>query len=223
MTYTTEDFFENARRWLAWVESMLESSKKMYDLACQKPEGLSHESNLTLDSEGGVWEQNWNRHVFVRLTRATPFGAYTRTDQTIPDEPGRAYNGGEAEFSGVRFVAKGWDQPEADWCWAPARYGVTTRDYYAQSLRNIEAGIRFGRALLAITPEALTEWADRRAEGAYLSDTGRDMKHISSDYDSFMGEFRLPRVDMPDNGSILCGLHLLVDRTAGVYHTSYAH
>ena len=225
-TYTVEDFRANARRWLDWVEEMSVSISKMIETAKGKPAGLHQEGNLILDSEGQVWESLYGaRRGYVRLERDAVFGPYRRTTEVIEGDE-RAYNGGSEPFvvGGRTFVAKGWNQPDADWTWMPPRYGgMGTLSYYEASRRSNEAGQALGAALLALTTEALTEWAKARAEGASHDGCRRDYDHIDGDWQSFSARFGLPSSrDVPDTGTILCGLHLLVDQAAGLNHTSYA-
>lgn len=221
------EFLENARRWLGWVESMVGSTERRIAVARSKPAGLGQDGNLILDSEGQVWEATYGaRRGYVRLERDAVFGPYRRTTEVIEGDE-RAYNGGSEPFvvGGRTFVAKGWDQPEADWSWVPPRYSDRGALYYAESsLRSNEAGQALGAALLALTPEALDEWAKARAEHASHDGRMRAFGHIDGDWPSLAAHFGLPpHRDAPDTGSLLCFAHLLVDRAAGLTETSYAH
>lgn len=223
---TGVEFLANARRWLGWVESMVGSTERMIAIAQSKPAGLHQDGNLILDSEGQVWESVWHpRRGYVRLERDAVFGPYRRTTEVIEGDE-RAYNGGSEPFvvGGRTFVAKGWNQPEADWCWMPARHGMSTLYYYEASRRSNEAGQALGAALLALTPEALDEWAKTRAEHAWHDGRMRDHGHLDGDWPSLAARFGLPpEKDAPDTGSLMCFVHLLVDRAAGLTATSYAH
>ena len=221
---TGVEFLENARRWLGWVESMVGSTERMIEIARSKPAGLHQESNLVLDSEGQVWEPVYHpRRGYVRLERDAVFGPYRRTGEFIEGDE-RPYTGGSFEVGGRTFVAKSYAQPEADWTWAPARYGMSTLSYYESARRSNEAGQALGAALLALTPEALDEWAKARAEYAPHDGRMRDHGHIDGDWPSLKAHFRLPSHESaPDTGSLLCYAHLLVDRAAGLMEMSYAY
>lgn len=224
---TGVEFLANAHRWLGWVESMQPGAKRMVEIAKGKPGGLHQDGNLILDSEGNVWESTYGaRRGYVRLERDAVFGPYRRTTEVIEGDE-RAYNGGPEPFEvgGRTFVAKGWDQPEADWTWMPPRYGERGTLYYAEaSLRSNEAGQALGAALLALAPEDLDGWAKARAQNAPHDGWRRSDAHVGEDWASLSAHLGLPsHEDVPDYGSLLCFAHLLVDRAAGLLATSYAH
>ena len=224
--YTPENFLSDARDWLDWVRTGTAHVSKYVEIALTKPEGFHHDSNLVLDSEGQVWQPVWHpRGGFVRLTRSNTMSAYTRTSDFIEESGHRAYNGGSVPFEigGHTFVAKGGDQPEADWCWE-ARDGSSTLQYYRAAQAMSEAGVRLGEALLALPPEALGAWAKARAENApHDGSKCRSYEHVGADWGHFLATFGLPEGrNVPDNGALLCGVHLLVDRAAGLA-TSYAY
>jgi len=224
---TGVEFLANARRWLGWVESMQPGAKRMVEIAKGKPVGLHQDGNLILDSEGHVWESTYGaRRGYVRLERDAVFGPYRRTTEVIEGDE-RAYNGGPEPFvvGGRTFVAKGWNQPDADWTWMPPRYGERGTLYYAEStLRSNEAGQALGAALLALAPEDLDGWAKARAQNAPHDGRMRDHGHLDGDWPSLAARFGLPpERDAPDTGSLMCFVHLLVDRAAGLMATSYAH
>lgn len=227
ITITGKDFLADARRWLDWVEELAGKTDRMIEVARSKPGGLSQESNLILASDGSVWEPVWEpRRGYVRLEREAPFTAYRRTEDFIEGDE-RAYNGGSTPFEigGRTFVAKGWDDPDADWSWSPPRHGgMGTLAYYEGARRSNEAGKLLGEALLAITPEALDEWAAAWAKYARIEGRRRDRRHIDGDWPALTAAFGLPaHREAPDNGSLHCYAHLLVDHAAGITDTGYAY
>jgi hypothetical protein len=216
------------RRWLDWVQKSLDGALRMVAVAKSKPSGLKQDSNLILDSEGHVWEHDWHRNVYAELARTTTFGPYVATGRTIPDDPRRAFNGGDPmTFSGVTFVAKGWSQSDADWTWIPDRYGMSSLSYYQGTVEYNARGATFAAAVLAVPAEELDVWARRRADTATFDvDRGqhrRGTDHLNGDWPSFLAAFSLPTGELPDSGALRCHVHLMVDRAAGLTETSYAH
>ena len=155
------------------------------------------------------------------LTRDEVFGAYRRTGRVVANDA--VYNGGSVRFGDVTFVAKGWDQPEADWAWVPVKHGMTTLAYYEAGQRRDEAGKRLGEALLAIPTEALDAWAQARAANAPLDGNHRTLAHLNEDWPNLVDTFSLPSGEVPDNGSMRCLVHLMVDRALGLTSTSYCY
>jgi hypothetical protein len=217
------------RRWLKWVEGGAAGAQRMIEIAKAKPAGLKQDSNLLLDDQGHVWERDWNRSAYAELARKTAFGPYAATGRIIPDEPGRAFNGGkpmtfsDPTFGSVTFVAKGWDQPEADWSWIPDNYAMSTLQYAQGTLDYNQRGVTFAKALLAVSAEELDAWTRRRAASAEGGEGRRARSHIDGDWPSFLAAFSLPATELPDSGSLRCHVHLMVDRAAGYTATSYAH
>lgn len=223
------DFLARAQSWLDWVRSYTERQDKMIEIAASKPVGYDHDPNLVLDSEGEVWEPVFRDRMgtgFVRLTRGSVHETYQRTSDFIPHD-GRAYNGGHTPFEigGRVFVAKGWDRPDGDWAWRPPRAGSRgTRSYYEESLRSTLRGERLGVALMALSPEAIDQWATEWAEVASHDGQRRSSDHVGYDWERFSAHFNLPpKSDVPDFGGVLCALHLLVDRAAGFTRTAYSY
>lgn len=78
-------------------------------------------------------------------------------------------------------------------------------------------------------PELMKEWVAARAKlaaGKLVTERGivrRPAEQVDDDYRSFLELYGLYDTFVPDNGSVLCGLHELADRAAGVTETRYCH
>lgn len=78
-------------------------------------------------------------------------------------------------------------------------------------------------------PELIKVWVDQRVEiaaGKLVSERGilrRPSDQVDDDYRTFVELYGLYDTFVPDNGSVLCGLHELADRAAGVTETHYYH
>lgn len=220
-------FLQDVQRWLSWVTESNVIVDRMVKVAESKPRGLHHGSNLILAQDGSVWESRGSLNGFAELTRSEVYGEYRRTGRVIGQDKWRAYNGRYSNpftVEGVTFVAQGSEQPEADWCWVPDRYqSGGSLGYWLRSQRHNQDGIAFGKAVLSLAPEAIGAWIQRQADAALVVGNRRDSESIDSDWRNFLRAFGLPTGSIPDNGSMTCLLHVLVDRAAGVTGTSYAY
>ncbi len=218
---TGKELQADVSRWMEWIREMMASNAKMLAIA-EKRSDCEHCSNLILDSEGRVWGSNFKGFHELRRENDAPFSNYVRTGRQILSNI--VYSGGAAleVESGVVFVAKGWDKPEEDWCWERARTGRSTLQYLQSSRRRYEDGIAFGEAILKIPAERIDEWAKCRASVSPMDGNMRSMDSLDGDWDSFRLHFCLPRFEsVPDDGSLRCFVHLVVDRAAGLMDTAY--
>ena len=225
-TMTGKAFLARAKDWLDWVHAFQEPNTRMIAIAESKPRGLHHDGNLILDSEGHVWTRAYSPpHDFIELSRSEAYGEYQPTGRRIRMETFVAFNGGADPLTvgGVTFVARGWQRPEEDWCWVRRPQSTSdTLEHLQASRKHYKAGVEFGTVLLTLSPTAIDTWAKARAIQAHHDGVSRD--NTDADWTSFIESFQLsPARELPDPSGLQCALHLLVDRAAGLRHTSYAH
>ena len=101
-------------------------------------------------------------------------------------------------------------------------------DHARRVVTEAACGIALVARVLA-EPERIKEWVAARvelAQGKVAERNGclrRPEDQVDGDFRSFLAAYGLYYTFVPDNGSVLCGLHELADRAAGVEATRYCH
>jgi hypothetical protein len=207
---TANDFFDNLVRWQSWCAEMIPFAEEWIKESKTRP-GMRFDYNLFL-YDGSVWGFGSNGS-WVRMTRQGQ-ERWERTKEVRQDIPREKL---------VRC------QKEDDWAWYVAaeepRYWEPKFDelsYWESSKRRALRGAAFADTLLN-QRTAIEAWAEEFGRSMDRS----DLRSVDGDFQALVEKF-CPLIDakdpnIPDHGSILCSLHMWLDKISGHTHRTYCY
>lgn len=135
-----------------------------------------------------------------------------------------------AEFS-KKDYATDYAAWKAQWATGSSRESMRLlqrADHDKRVITEAACGIALVARVLS-EPDLIKVWVGQRVElaaGQLVTERGmlrRPTEQVDDDYRSFVELYGLYDTFVPDNGSVLCVLHELADRAAGVTETRYCH
>ncbi len=209
---TPDTFFSALETWKEWVQKGKDSGDVRLAIVATKPREAQHDCNLYLDENNRVWSHlgaYW--YINTRSSDAL-YAHYVRGVGHKDCGPGDCEKGSVVSITleseeKVLFVKRSWlDNMVEDWGWEirpkdvwPG--GCSTYEHTLNSLRYSERGLRLA-GLLGVQKAEIQVWM---GEYAFRRD---------DDWKDFLRKFAPEFVTMhvPDNGSVLCALHMVLDQ-----------
>jgi hypothetical protein len=227
---TPATFFGELSRWKEWVDKSLSDSQKSLSIAESKPAGAQHNSNLYMAEDGTIWASYGEDWYEMKRKSDEPYAEYEKVPKFKRGKEeianGSVQSVVRPDGTKLVFVNRSWNDMKEDWGWEVKKSGLSTARYYKESVDRENLGLQLANTLIAKQDE-IEKWMDTYAKGqgelrdtekkkvdGKLRVTDRNIRNLdwSSLIERFAPNFKY--IDVPDNGSLLSSLHVVLDQIA---------